>query len=146
MLLLHIRWGINHRFSFKNKATLDWKLGWSRIFSPCLWADVPRGCAVLCDFCRTKLHSASGKEQVRNRNSLGESLQMYPPPGLSMLFIYLLVYLNPFPETLLGIVLLWHTSLIRAPKSPLLPIFGWVCWFLRTLVCTFFFVIRYLCN
>lgn len=76
---------VRHKLQLRLKNILIYNnsLDWSRVFSPCLWTDVPWCSAVLCDFCRTKPHSASGKEQVRKANN-GCSFA----PGLSVWFLF----------------------------------------------------------
>lgn len=61
--------------TFNKNITIVWKVDWSGIVSLCVWADVPRCSAILSDYYRAKLHSASGKEQVRIHHTLGQSLQ-----------------------------------------------------------------------
>lgn len=110
------------QMTFNKNIKIVWKVDWSRVVSLCVWADVPRCSAILSDYYRAKLHSASGKEQVRIHHTLGQSLQKNPSfINVTDLSMY---PLKSFSDIWLGIVLLWHTSLIRVPKSQLLQILG----------------------
>lgn len=68
---------VRHKLLF-NQKQIVWKVDRSGIVSLSVWTDVPRCSAVLSDYYSTKLHSASGKEQVRTHHTLGQSLQTLP--------------------------------------------------------------------